>query len=72
MSIQLNKQASMYNVTAWASAAGAKSRGPPATWIFIHGTDNAEGGLIVLFFGLVFSVASPPPPFGNFSPDALA
>jgi len=41
-------------------------RQPP--WIFIHGTDRAEGGLMVLFFGLVFSVGLPP---GNFSADAL-
>jgi len=33
-------------------------------WIFIHDTDEVEAGLMVLFFGLVFSVASPTP--GNF------
>jgi len=27
--------------------------------IFIHGTDKVEGGLIVLFVGLVFSVDPP-------------
>jgi len=37
--------------------------------IFIHDTDNVEVGLMVLFFGHVFSVA--PPPLGNFSADAL-
>jgi len=39
-------------------------------WIFIHDTDIVEGGLMVLFFGLVFSVA--PPRSGNFSADAHA
>jgi len=36
--------------------------------IFIHGTDKVKGGLIVLFFGLIFPLAAP----GNFSADALA
>jgi len=46
---------------------------PPPPWIFIHGTDIVDRGLIVLFFGLFllffgrFSVASYP---GNFSADA--
>jgi len=31
---------------------------PP--WIFINGTDKAEGGLMVLFFGLVFTVGPSP------------
>jgi len=26
----------------------------PPPWIFIHDTDKVEGGLMVLFFGLVF------------------
>jgi len=26
-------------------------------WIFLYNTDKAEGGLMVLFFGLVFPVA---------------
>jgi len=38
--------------------------GPWSPWIFIHDTDKVEG-LIVLFFGFVFSVAPLPP--GNFS-----
>jgi len=37
----------------WVSAAG----GPRPPWIFKHNTDEVEGGLMVLFFGLVFSVA---------------
>jgi len=41
-------------------------RWPP--WIFIHDTVKVEEDLIVLFFGLVFSVSSP----GKFSADALA
>jgi len=28
-------------------------------WIFINDTDKVEGGLMVLFFSFVFSVASP-------------
>jgi len=36
-------------------------------WIFIYGTDKVEGGLMMLFFGVVFSIALP----GNFSADAL-
>jgi len=44
-------------------------RGVMAPWIFIHVTDKVEGGLMVLFFGLVFSVATPP--FWKFSADAL-
>jgi len=31
---------------------------PP--WIFIHGTDIVDRGLIVLFFGLVFAIFVPP------------
>jgi len=37
-------------------------------WIFIHSTDKVEGGLIVLFFGLIFSVG---PPLKNFLPTPL-
>jgi len=40
-----------------------------ALCIFIHGTDKVEGGLIVLFFVLVFYRCSPSP--DNFSADAL-
>jgi len=54
----------------WASAAGG--RGPWPSWIFIHGTDMVDRGLIVLFFGLflLFSVflLLPFPP-GNFFAD---
>jgi len=39
-----------YTIDAWAS------------WIFIDNTDKVEGGLIVLFFGLIFSVGFPHPP----------
>jgi len=44
------------------------------TWIFIHGINIVDSGLIVLFFGRfllffdLFSVILPP---GNFSDDAL-
>jgi len=57
---------------AWASAAG----GAVDPWIFIHGTDIVDRGLIVLFFGLfllffdLFSVA-PLSPRNFFSADAL-
>jgi len=47
----------------WASAAGAE-RTVASPWIFIHGTDKVEGGLMVLF--LVLFVFLLPPP-GNFS-----
>jgi len=48
--------------------SGRQEGGCVLNWIFIHGTNIADRGLIVLFFGL-FSVAPPPP--RNFSPDAL-
>jgi len=41
-------------------------RGP--LWIFMHNTDKREGGLMVLFFDLVFFRCPPP---GNFSADAF-
>jgi len=41
--------------------------GPRLPWIFIHGSDKIERGLMVLFFGIVFPVGHP----GSFSPDAL-
>jgi len=43
----------------------AGGRGPP--WIFIHGTNIADGGLKVLFFG-IFPVG---PPLKNFLPTTL-
>jgi len=50
-------------------ALAARGRGGRASpWIFIHGTDKVEGGLIMLFFDLIFDVG----PSGNFSADALA
>jgi len=45
--------------------SGGKEAVPP--WIFIYGTVKVKGGLIVLFFGLVYSVYPP----RNFSADAL-
>jgi len=44
-----------------------REAGGLAPWIFLHDTDKIEGGLIVLFLGLVFSVGLP----GNFYADAL-
>jgi len=38
--------------------------GPWPPWIYIDGTDKVERGLMVLFFGLVFTVGLP----GNFLP----
>jgi len=29
-------------------------------WIFMHDTDKVEGGFMVLFFGVIFTVAPPP------------
>jgi len=43
-------------------------RGTTPPWIFVRGTDKVEGGLMVLFLALFFSVAPFP---GNFSADAL-
>jgi len=50
-------------------SVGSGGRGV-ALWIFIHDTELQikQGGLMMLFFGLVFSVDSTP---GNFSADAL-
>jgi len=36
-------------------AAGGKE-GPWPSWIFIDGTDKVEKGLMMIFFGLVFTV----------------
>jgi len=36
-------------------------------WIFIRNTDKVEGGFMVLFFGLVFSIGPPE----NFSANTL-
>jgi len=47
---------------------GVGREGPWPPWIFIDCTDKVEGGLMVLFFGLVFTVKPPP---GNFSADAF-
>jgi len=56
----------------WISTAHERrQRGsgrPCPPWIFIHGTDKLEKGLMVLFFGLIFSVT---PNSENFSSDAL-
>jgi len=52
---------------------GVGSGGQEEPWLpldFIHNTDKAEGGLMVLFFGLVFPL--PDLPSGNFSFHALA
>jgi len=40
------------------------------SWIFINGIDKVEGGLMVLFFGLVFFHWPHPPP-EKFSAGAL-
>jgi len=38
-----------------------EGREPWPPWIFIHGTNKVKGGLMVLFFGLVFPLLPPPP-----------
>jgi len=42
-------------------SVGSRGQGGPwPPWIFIHGTDKVQEGLMVLFFGLVFfSLPSP-------------
>jgi len=54
--------------TAWALAVGGSEEHRPPPWIFIDGTDKVKGGLMVLFFGLVFSF---PPSSKNFLPTPL-
>jgi len=49
----------------WAVGRGGRE-GPCPPWIFIHDTDKVEGGLMVLFFNLVFFRCLP----GNSSADA--
>jgi len=49
---------------------GVGSEGPVFLMGFQHDTDKAKGGLLVLFFGLVFSVG--PLPHENFSANAVA
>jgi len=49
------------------SRASAGQGGPWPFWIFIYDTEKEEGGLIVLFFGLVYSVAADAFSPGNFS-----
>jgi len=38
---------------------GRRQEGSCPPWIFMHDTDKVEGGLMVRFFGLVFSVGTP-------------
>jgi len=49
---------------------GSRGQGGVALWIFIHGTDKTEGGLMVLFFGLVFC-CPPSTPLEIFMPTPL-
>jgi len=63
----------IFFIMIWASAAGA-GRAMDPTWIFIHGTDIENKGLIVLLFGLFllfFGIFSVAPSVRNFSADAL-
>jgi len=47
---------------------GRRQRGDRGRlWIFLHDTDKVKRGLMLLFFGLVFSFGPP----GNFFADAL-
>jgi len=50
--------------TSWGDGHGPR-------WIFIHDTDKAEEGLIVLFFDFSNLLSPLPLPPGNFSADAL-
>jgi len=50
-------------------SVGSGGQGAVPPWIFIHDTDELEGGLMVLFFGLVFFFIALPP--GNFLPTPL-
>jgi len=53
---------------ALTMGVGSGEQGGRAPWIFIHGTDKVKGGLMVLFFGFVFSVGLS---VETFSVDAL-
>jgi len=69
---QMKREAPKYSIIYYTLSRHRRrhrgAEGAVAPWIFIHGTDKVEGGLMVLFFGLVFSAA---PPSGNFSANAL-
>jgi len=47
-------------VSIQSMGAGSRGReGPWPPWIFMDDTDKVEGGFMVLFFGLVFTVGAP-------------
>jgi len=48
---------------------GRGGQGAVPPWIFMNDTNKLEGGLMVLFFGLVFFRCPHPP--GNFSAHTL-
>jgi len=54
---QERKPAVLTNTSCRSCCMGSRQRGAEPPWIFIHGADKEERGLIVLFFGFVFSVA---------------
>jgi len=45
------------NKRTWRRQRGAGGPWLPHPWIFMHDTDKVEGGLMMLFFGLVFLLA---------------
>jgi len=45
-------------MVAFMGVGSGGQAGRSSPWIFMHGTNKVEGGLMVLFFGLVFSVAN--------------
>jgi len=67
--VQLNLTLTWYTSRSCVHEHRQRRQGAVTPWIFIHDTDKVEGGLMMLFFGLVFSVGSLP---GNFSAEVLA
>jgi len=50
---------SIHSMSVGSGGGGEGRKEPRPPWIFIEGTDKLEGGLMVLFFGLIFTVGSP-------------
>jgi len=49
----------LVKINKWLVTNKGVGRGGVPPWIFIHGTDKVETCLMMLFFGLVFSVDPP-------------
>jgi len=54
------KLISIYSVYTAFMGVGRREA-VPLPWVFIHDTNQVEGSLMVLFFGLVFFPLLPPP-----------